>query len=67
MLVGPVPTAAEGKIMHKKINGPHGDLDQKDSGPSLRPVETKWQSFSRKPEENQDAEEREALPTHIQE
>jgi hypothetical protein len=56
--------------MHEKINAPHGDFDQtdqKNSRPSLRPVETEWQVFFRKLAENLDAEERDALPAHIQE
>lgn len=56
--------------MQEKINAPHGDFkhaDQEDGKTSARPAETEWQAFFRQLADNQQAEEREALPAHIQE
>lgn len=56
--------------MTKKIDAPHGDFDhadQKVGTPSARPAEPEWQAFFRQLAENLDADEREALPAHIQE
>lgn len=56
--------------MTQKIDAAHGDFDHADQTagtPYARPADTEWQAFFRQVAENLDADEREALPAHIQE